>query len=44
MLGSNITEPVRAKEDERRMMKQLGGLMEPVGGGTGTEDSWSKHW
>ncbi|KAF6231710.1 hypothetical protein HO173_010012 [Letharia columbiana] len=44
MLGSNITEIVRGKEDDRRMLKELGGLMEAVGGDTGTDDSWSKHW
>ena len=44
MLGSNITEAARGKEDEQRMMKELGGLMEVVGEDTGTGDSWSKHW
>ncbi len=44
MLGSNITEVVRGEEDERRMLKELGGLMEKVDGNTGTGDSWSKHW
>ena len=44
MLGTNITEVARGKEDELRMLKELGGLMEKVGGDTGIEDSWSKHW
>ena len=44
MLGSNITEVVRGEEDERRMLKELGGLMEEVDEHTGTGDSWSKHW
>lgn len=44
MLGSNVTEPVRGKEDEQRMLKELGGLMEAVGGSEGASDSWSKHW
>lgn len=46
MLGSNITVAMRGKEDEQRMLKELGGLMEALGGDvdTGTEDSWSKHW
>lgn len=44
MLGSNITKLERGEEDEQRMLKELGGLMVEVGGDTGTEDSWSKHW
>ena len=44
MLGTNITQVVRGREDEQRMLKQLGGLMEAVGGEEGNEDSWSKHW
>ena len=44
MLGSNITEVVRGRQDEQRMLKQLGGLMEDVGGGGDGGDAWSKHW
>lgn len=44
MLGSNITKLERGEEDEQRMLKELGGLMVEVGGDTGTDDSWSKHW
>ena len=42
MLGSNITEARRGKEDERRMIEELGGLMEAVDEDRGTDDSWSK--
>lgn len=44
MLGSNITQVVRGEEDEQRMLKELGGLMEVVSEDTGSGDSWSKHW
>ena len=44
MLGSNVTTMARSKEDEGRMLKAMGGLMETVGGDSGSGDSWSKHW
>ena len=44
MLGSNMTQAVRGKEDEQRMMEELESLMEGVDEGTETKDSWKKHW
>ena len=41
MLGSNITETTRGKEDEQRMMKES---REAASEDTVTQDSRSKYW